>query len=131
VKISETGPARRATAVTSAHVRPKTADLKGVSMSGFMILRVAADPQRLEKYANDNADLMRSIADAGKAAGATRHAFAGGDGEVLVIDEWPDAESFQRFFQSQPDIPKLMAAAGAQGEPQVSFYRRLDTPDIF
>jgi hypothetical protein len=100
-------------------------------MSVYMILRVAADVARFEKYANDNADLMRGVADAGKAAGATRHAFAAGDGEILVIDEWPDAESFQRFFQSQPDIPKLFEAAGVQTEPQVSFYRKMDTPDMF
>jgi hypothetical protein len=100
-------------------------------VSVFMILRVKADPDRLERYANENADLMRSIGDAGKAAGATRHAFAAGDGEVLVIDEWPDGESFQRFFESQPEIPKLMQAAGAEGAPQISIHRKLDTPDVF
>jgi hypothetical protein len=96
-----------------------------------MILRVAADPDNFEQYANANAELMRRIAGDGQAAGATRHAFAGGDGEILVIDEWPSAEAFQAFFGSQTEIPGLMQAAGAQGEPQISFYRKLDTPDAF
>ena len=48
-----------------------------------------------------------------------------------MIDEWPDAESFQQFFESQPEIPGIMQEAGAQGAPQITFYRKLDTPDIF
>lgn len=100
-------------------------------MSVFMLLRLSGDPDQFERYANENADLVRRIAAAGQAAGATRHAFAGADGEILVIDEWPDPESFQRFFDSQPEIPQLIQDAGAQGPPQISFYRKLDTPDAF
>jgi hypothetical protein len=100
-------------------------------VSVFMILRVPGDPNNLEQYANANAVMMQRIAEDGKAAGATRHAFAGGDGEILVIDEWPDAEAFQRFFDNQTEIPGLMRDVGAQGAPQVSFYRKLDTPDAF
>jgi hypothetical protein len=96
-----------------------------------MILRVNGDPNTFEKYAQENAETMRGIANAGKALGATRHAFAGGDGEILVIDEWSDPEAFQKFFESQPEIPKLMEAGGAQGAPTISFYRKLDTPDGF
>jgi hypothetical protein len=117
--------ARRAVAFRS------TSEPREVAVSVFMILRVKGDPDALEQYANANADLMRSIADAGKAAGATRHAFAAGDGEVLVIDEWSDAESFQRFFESQKDIPRVMQAAGAEGAPQIAIYRKLSTPDEF
>ena len=100
-------------------------------MSVFMILRVQGDPNTLEQYASSNAEMMQGIADAGKAAGATRHAFAGGDGEILVIDEWPDEVSFQRFFESQPEIPRLMQEAGVKSAPQISFYRKLDTRDEF
>ena len=42
-----------------------------------------------------------------------------------------DAESFHRFFESQTEIPGIMEAAGAQGAPQISFYRKLDMPDEF
>ena len=57
---------------------------------------------------------MRRISDAGKAAGAIRHTFAGGDNEVLVIDKWPDEQSFQAFFASQPEIADVMRDGGAQ-----------------
>jgi hypothetical protein len=100
-------------------------------MSVFMVLRVKGDPDGFEQYANSNAELITRIAAAGKAAGATRHAFAGGDGEILVIDEWTDADAFQKFFASQTEIPQLMQDGGAQGAPEVSFYRKLDTPDAF
>jgi hypothetical protein len=96
-----------------------------------MILRLKGDPDGFERYANGNADVLLRVSDAGRAAGATRHAFAGGDGEILVIDEWPDQESFQRFFESQADIPQVIAESGAEGPPQISFYRKLDTPDAF
>jgi uncharacterized protein (DUF1330 family) len=96
-----------------------------------MILRVQGDPKTLEQYANANADMMLRISGAGKAAGATRHAFAGGDGEILVIDEWPDEKSFRKFFDSQTEIPRLMQEGGAQGAPEISFYRKLDMPDEF
>jgi hypothetical protein len=98
-------------------------------MSTIVMLRVQGDPKRLEQYAQDNADQMRHISDDGKAAGATRHLFAGGDGEIVVIDEWPDAESFQRFFTSQKEIPDMLRAVGVTGAPQISFYRKLDTKD--
>jgi len=102
-----------------------------VVMSVFMILRVQGDPNTLERYASSNAEMMQRIAEAGKAAGATRHAFGGGDGEIIVVDEWPDEASFQRFFESQPEIPRLMQEGGATGAPQISFYRKLDTGDEF
>ena len=102
-----------------------------VVVSVFMIMRVPGDPDGFERHTNANAEMMHRIAEEAKVAVATRHAFAAGDGEVLVIDEWPNAEAFQRFFDSQTEIPKLMQEGGAQGSPEISFYRRLDTPDIF
>jgi hypothetical protein len=107
------------------------ASTQEVDVSVFMVLRVQGDPDALERYTNANADMVNRIAEAGRATGALHHAFAGGDGEILVIDEWPDAESFQRFFDSQPDIPRMMADVGVQSAPQISFYRKLDTPDAF
>lgn len=100
-------------------------------MSVFVILRVPGDPDSLERYANDNAETMQRLAAAGKAAGAIRHAFGGGDGEIVVIDEWPDGESFQRFFEQQAEIPTVMREAGATGAPQISILRKLNTPDEF
>lgn len=100
-------------------------------MSIFVILRVPGDPNTIEQYANANAELVKGIAEDGRAAGATRHAFAAGDNEILVIDEWPSEEAFQSFFNNQTDIPRVMRDGGAQGPPIISYYRKLDTPDAF
>src|SRR5690349_11182668 len=101
-------------------------------MSVMVIMRIPGDPADLERYAaGPGGDIMRRISEAGKAAGAIHHMFAGGDGEVLIIDEWPDAQSFETFFGSQAEIPDVMRDAGAKGAPQMSVYRKLDTPDQF
>jgi hypothetical protein len=100
-------------------------------VSVIMTLRVPADTAKFEQYAASHKDLMKSIAADGKAAGAIHHLFALGEGEVVVVDEWPDEKSFQKFFTTQKDIPGMMRDAGATGEPQISFARKLDSPDQF
>jgi hypothetical protein len=101
-------------------------------MSVIVVLRFPGNPADLERYAaGPGGQIMQGISAAGKAAGAIRHMFGAGDNEVILIDEWPDEQSFQAFFASQPEIPNVMRDGGAQGPPQMSFYRRLDTPDQF
>jgi len=101
-------------------------------MSVIVILRIPGNPADLERYADGpGGEIMRRIAEAAKAGGAVRHSFAGGDNEVLVVDEWPDEQSFQAFFASQPEIADVMRDGGAQGPPETSIYRKLRTPDQF
>ena len=101
-------------------------------MSVIVVLRIPGNPADLEQFAaGPGGEQMRRIAEAAKSAGGIRHQFAGGDNEVLVIDEWPDAQTFQAFFASQPEIADVMQGAGAQGPPETTVYRRLDTPDQF
>jgi hypothetical protein len=51
----------------------------------------------------------------------------------MVIDEWPDAQSFQSFqsfFESQrSEIEPAMREAGATTEPEIRFRRKLETND--
>jgi hypothetical protein len=101
-------------------------------MSVIVILRIPGNPLDLERYAaGPGGEVMRRIAEAGKAAGAVRHSFAGSDSEVLVVDEWPDEQSFQAFFANQQEIADVMRGGGAQGPPEISIYRKLSTPDQF
>ena len=100
-------------------------------MSVLMILRVKADVAKFEEYARENGDQLKRIADEGKSQGAVHHAFFAGDGEIVVIDEWDSEENFQSFFSSQQEIPEVMQAAGAQGEPSIEFLRPFDTADKF
>src|SRR5689334_6171766 len=99
-------------------------------MSVIMTLWGRGDPEKLEQYAAEHKDDMQEILDRAKEHGLIAHRFYGGDGQIMVIDEWPDPESFQRFFEDQrPQIEPMMHAVGAQGEPAVSFWHKLETHD--
>jgi heme-degrading monooxygenase HmoA len=99
-------------------------------MSVLMVLRVPGDPDKLEQYASENSEQLKRISEDGRSKGAIHHRFFAGDGEIVVVDEWDSEESFQSFFDSQDEIPQVMQAA-ASGEPQISFYRPLNTGDEF
>ena len=98
-------------------------------MSVLMTLRVRADAKLLEKYAAEDPGTLKTIIERAKANGLISHRFFGSDTEVLVVDEWPDEDSFQRFFGASPEIQEMMAKANMQGEPEVSFWRPLDVAD--
>ncbi len=98
-------------------------------MSVIMTLRVSGDPDKLEQLAAENADMIRGISERAQAAGVIAHRFYGSDGQIMVVDEWPDAESFQRFFATEQDaIGPMMEQVGA-GEPEITFWRKLETGD--
>lgn len=99
-------------------------------MSVLMTLWIQADPAKLEQYASEHQDQMREIADRAKAEGCQSHAFYGSEnGQVLVVDEWESQDGFQRFFESDPDIPRMMQEVGVTSEPRTNFFRRLETHD--
>jgi len=98
-------------------------------MSVLMTLRVQGDATQLEHLYETAPDTFRKVSSVGEQAGATFHRFYASDTEIVVIDEWPDEESFHTFFQSQPEIGKIMAAAGVTTEPEIRFYRELDLGD--
>jgi hypothetical protein len=102
-------------------------------MSVMMGLRVDVDPARFEQVVNADPARLGRIAQRAKEKGAIHHSFyANADGgEILVVDEWPDAASFYAFFEDATDIEQLMADAGVQNRPAPSFWRLLDTPDRF
>jgi quinol monooxygenase YgiN len=94
-----------------------------------MTLRFAGDPDKLEQLAAENADVLQGISDRAQARGVIAHRFYGTDGQIMVVDEWPDAESFQQFYAAEEaTIGPLMAQLGA-GEPEMTFWRKLETGD--
>jgi hypothetical protein len=99
-------------------------------MSVIVTIWLQGDPEKLERYAAENKDKLRAIADRAVEAGIIAHRFYGSDGQIMVIDEWPDAPSFQGFFESiQGDIAPMMEAAGVRSEPAVNLWRKLETYD--
>ena len=102
-------------------------------MSVIVTLRFAGDPSKLEEFAAANEAHMQGIVEAAKGHGLIAHRFYGSDDDkLLVADEWPDAESFQAFFEEQrPQIEPIMQAAGVTSEPEVNFWRRLEAHDEY
>jgi hypothetical protein len=102
-------------------------------MSVIVTLRFVADAAKVEEFAAANEEHMHAIVEAAKGHGLIAHRFYGtDDGKLMVVDEWPDAESFQTFFsEQQPQIEPIMEAAGVTSEPEVVFWRRLETQDDY
>ncbi|HZD86540.1 MAG TPA: hypothetical protein VE088_00875 [Gaiellaceae bacterium] len=100
-------------------------------MSVIMTLQMHGDPDRLEAFAAENQDSIRGISDKAKEHGLTAHRFYGSDdGQIMVVDEWPDVQSFQRFFEEMaPTIGPMFEAVGVTEEPRPTFWRKLDTHD--
>lgn len=98
-------------------------------MSVIMTLRVPGDPKAVERTARDDPERMERITGLAKSHGLIAHRFYGSENQILVIDEWPDAESFQRFFaEAEPDVAPMMQAV-ATGEPEITFWTKLETGD--
>lgn len=99
-------------------------------MTVLVTARFAIDPDRLEAVARANAERMRQIVQRARENGLISHRFYGNDDGVLVVDHWPDEESFRTFFAGTPEIGELMSEAGMTTEPQVSFHRPLAVDDV-
>jgi len=100
-------------------------------MSVIMTLRIKGDANKLEAQAAADPGAIRAIAEHAKTAGLIAHRFYGSeDGQIMVVDEWPDPGSFQKFFEaSRAQIEPLMASVGATAEPEITFWRKLETHD--
>ena len=100
-------------------------------MSVIMTLRANGDPAELERRAAGNPDAIRAISDRAKQHGLMAHRFYGSDdGQIMVVDEWPDPGSFQSFFeQVRDEIEPLMQEVGVRGEPEIKFWRKLESHD--
>ncbi|HUR85907.1 MAG TPA: hypothetical protein VMY78_11220 [Solirubrobacteraceae bacterium] len=96
----------------------------------IVTVRVSGDPTAFEEQVAAQAEAIGRIIDAAKSHGLIAHRWYGADGEFMAVDEWPDAESFQAFFEeAQPDIGPVMQATGVTSPPNVTFWRTLDTDD--
>lgn len=99
-------------------------------MSVLMTLRVTGDGTALEKLGADDGAMFEGVIADAKKRGLISHHFFGSDTEVLVVDEWPDEQSFQAFFEEAgPRIEQMMGAAGVTSEPSIEFWRHLDVGD--
>jgi quinol monooxygenase YgiN len=103
-------------------------------MSVIMTLEITGDPKRLEQFASENKEKMQAVLEAAKRHGVIAHRFYGSDngGSIMVVDEWPDRQSFESFFgEQQAEIGSMMQAAGVTSQPEPTFWQELATHDSF
>jgi hypothetical protein len=100
-------------------------------MSVIVIGRLTVDPANVAKLWVDRKADFEGIAERARAAGAMHHRWGFGENEVILLDEWRDAASFQKFFESETVIPQLMQAGGVQGAPEFTIVEAKDAPDQF
>jgi len=102
-------------------------------MSVMMTLSVSGDPKKLEEHAASDPSAMQSILESAKQHGLIAHRFYGSeDGQILVVDEWPDEQSFQSFFsENNESLAPMFQAAGVTSQPQPKFWRKLESHDEF
>src|SRR5262245_44001105 len=117
----------------TANVRGREArvDTRGGHMSVIVIGHMTADPANVEALWRDRRADFEKVAAAAREVGAIHHQWAFGENEVVIIDEWPDAASFEEFFKSQPTIAELMQAGGVQGAPTFEILEAKVGPDAF
>jgi quinol monooxygenase YgiN len=101
-------------------------------MSVIVMLHIDGDPDKLEEFASANKEKMAGIVDRAKGKGLIAHRFYGDENGLVVLDEWPDAESFQSFFEeAQGEIGPMMQEVGSTSEPRPRFLRALETHDRY
>jgi hypothetical protein len=103
-------------------------------MSVIMTLQAAGDPKGLEQYFSDNTEKAQAVLEAAKRHGLIAHRFYGSDdgGSVMVLDEWPDRQSFESFFREQEsEIGPVFEAARVTAQIQPTFWRELATRDAY
>ena len=100
-------------------------------MSVFITLTVQVDPAQVEQVAKADPDRLLRITEEAKGLGCIHHRFVAGDGVVMVMDEWDSADSFQKFFENNAEIPLVMQEAGVTSAPDIKVWNPLDTGDEF
>ena len=103
-------------------------------MSVIMTVQVSGDPKGLEHFARENTEKMQSILEAAKGHGLIAHRFYGSDdgGSIMVLDEWPDRESFESFFREQEaEIRPMFGAAGVTAQVEPKTWQQLETHDAY
>jgi outer membrane protein W len=100
-------------------------------MSVYMTMRLSVDPGAFEKAAADHSDVIDDIMAIAKSNGLIAHRWLRGDGQVMAVDEWPDAASAQAFLgAAESKIGPFLGAAGVAGPPDVTFWDPLAIGDV-
>ena len=101
-------------------------------MTAIVITRLkshAADWERATRSRPGEFDVLSEMA---KAEGCLHHrvAVSDDDRDVILIDEWPDEEAYNRFALN-PTVIDLLQGLALQDPPETDYYRSIKDPAEF
>ena len=101
-------------------------------MSVYVTMRVNGDLAAFEAQAAADPDRIKRIMAVAKGNGLIAHRWFGRDGEVMAVDEWPEADDFHRFFEAAgADVGPLMEAIGVTSPPEISVWQGVELGDTY
>lgn len=103
-------------------------------MSVIMTLQVKGNPKALEDFASGNNEKMQQFLSTAKRHGLIAHRFYGSDdgSHLMVLDEWPDRQSFEGFFnETASELVPMFESAGVTMQPEPMFWEQLKTHDVY
>ena len=101
-------------------------------MSVIVIARfTVSDIGEAVEWAKANAEVPEDITAYGKSLGQIGHRIVTDATDLVVIDEWPDADTFNEFFAGATRMGEFLSGAGIVGEPEVTIFDALDVPGTF
>jgi hypothetical protein len=90
-------------------------------VSVIVIVRCAvSDVGKALEFARGNPEIPDEITAYGKSLGQIGHRMLTDGNDLVVIDEWPDADAFNTFFAGATRMGEFMSGAGVVGEPEVT-----------
>jgi quinol monooxygenase YgiN len=104
----------------------------GGQMTAIVIARYrsnAADYERIAQVRHADFDVLKEIA---VAEGCLHHrvAVSDEDQEVILIDEWPDAEAYNRFALN-PAVINILRGWALEDPPETDYFRLIHDPAEF
>jgi hypothetical protein len=102
-------------------------------VSVIVIVRCAvSDVGQAVEFTRANPEIPDEITAYGKSLGQIGHRMLTDGKDLVVIDEWPDADTFNTFFAGAARMGEFMSGAGVVGDPQVSILDVVeDLPGTF
>jgi hypothetical protein len=86
-------------------------------------------PEQLPKHMEANADTFQAITASARTFGLLTHYWSYEPGFLVVVDTWPDEQSFRRFFTDNESQIRQAMSPVITGDPEIVFYENLDTQD--
>jgi hypothetical protein len=101
-------------------------------VSVIVIARFAVrDLGKAKEWADAHPEVPEDITAYGKSLGQIGHRIVTDGKDLVVIDEWPDADAFNTFFANATRMEEFLTGAGLVGEPEIQIFEALDVPGSF